>query len=408
MSIDTTVPELRYKEYSYAWEEKQLNQEVELFSGLTYSPKDIRKDGVFVIRSSNVKNGQLVQADNVYVAPEVVNCNNVEKGDIVVVVRNGSRSLIGKHAQVNSYMDNTVIGAFMTGVRGKQPEFINALFDTNQFTAQVDKNLGATINQITNGSFNSMAFKFPEDLEQAQIGTTFQKLDTLINQHQQKHDKLSNVKKAMLEKMFPKQGETIPEVRFKKFCGEWVESSVAEEAIITTGFPFDSADFSESSDLLVITNSNIQNNSSTVDGKIGNRIASKKVTLLNQYRLNSGDILVTMDGSVGRTAKVVESNQILAQRVGRLVARKDIEFLYQSLNTGRFLESMTTISHGGTIKHISLSEIGSYLLQIPKDIEEQVKIGEYFKKLDNLITQHQQQITKLKNIKQACLSKMFV
>ena len=212
----------------------------------------------------------------------------------------------------------------------------------------------------------------------------------------------------MLEKMFPKQGETIPEVRFKKFCGEWVESSVAEEAIITTGFPFDSADFSESSDLLVITNSNIQNNSSTVDGKIGNRIASKKVTLLNQYRLNSGDILVTMDGSVGRTAKVVESNQILAQRVGRLVARKDIEFLYQSLNTGRFLESMTTISHGGTIKHISLSEIGSYLLQIPKDIEEQVKIGEYFKKLDNLITQHQQQITKLNNIKQACLKKMFV
>ncbi|WP_222863102.1 restriction endonuclease subunit S [Marinomonas sp. IMCC 4694] len=202
MSMENNVPEIRFKGFSGEWEEKLLNNEVELFSGLTYSPKDIRKEGVFVIRSSNVKNGQLVQADNVYVNPEVVNCSNVQNGDIIVVVRNGSRSLIGKHAQVNSCMDKTVIGAFMTGIRGRQPEFINALFDTNQFTAQVDKNLGATINQITNGAFNSMAFMFPEELEQAAIGNYFKKLDTLINQHQQQITKLNNIKQACLSKMF--------------------------------------------------------------------------------------------------------------------------------------------------------------------------------------------------------------
>ncbi|MBW8192001.1 restriction endonuclease subunit S [Neiella marina] len=197
-----TMPEIRFKGFSGEWEEKHLNHEVELFSGLTYSPKDIRKDGVFVIRSSNVKNGQLVQADNVYVNPEVVNCSNVEKGDIIVVVRNGSRSLIGKHAQVDSCMDKTVIGAFMTGIRGKQPAFINALFDTNQFTSQVEKNLGATINQITNGAFNSMVFMFPDVLEQTAIGNYFQKLDALINQHQQQITKLNNIKQACLSKMF--------------------------------------------------------------------------------------------------------------------------------------------------------------------------------------------------------------
>ncbi|EKO3601343.1 restriction endonuclease subunit S, partial [Vibrio metschnikovii] len=178
-----TTPEIRFKGFSGEWVEKPLNHEVELFSGLTYSPKDIRKQGVFVIRSSNVKNGQIVQADNVYVNPEVVNCSNVQKGDIIVVVRNGSRALIGKHAQVNSLMDNTVIGAFMTGVRAGHPEFINALFDTDKFTAQVEKNLGATINQITNGAFNGMVFMFPEGQEQTAIGNTFQKLDSLINQH---------------------------------------------------------------------------------------------------------------------------------------------------------------------------------------------------------------------------------
>ena len=197
-----TIPEIRFKGFSGKWEEKVLNNEVELFSGLTYSPRDIRKSGTLVLRSSNVKNGQLIDADNIYVNPEVVNCSNVVEGDIIVVVRNGSRSLIGKHAQVTSRMNNTVIGAFMTGIRSKQPAFINALLDTNMFTSEVEKNLGATINQITNGSFKSMVFMFPTEYEQHEIGNYFQKLDNLINQHQQQITKLNNIKQACLSKMF--------------------------------------------------------------------------------------------------------------------------------------------------------------------------------------------------------------
>ncbi|AJJ64814.1 restriction endonuclease subunit S [Yersinia aldovae] len=197
-----TIPEIRFKGFSGEWEEKGLNNEVELFSGLTYSPSDIRNSGTLVLRSSNVKNGQLIEADNIYVNPEVVNCSNVVEGDIIVVVRNGSRSLIGKHAQVTSRMNNTVIGAFMTGIRSKQPAFINALLDTNMFTTEVEKNLGATINQITNGSFNSMVFMFPKEDEQQEIGNYFQKLDALINQHQRQITKLNNIKQACLSKMF--------------------------------------------------------------------------------------------------------------------------------------------------------------------------------------------------------------
>lgn len=197
-----TIPEIRFKGFSGKWEEKVLNNEVELFSGLTYSPSDIRKSGTLVLRSSNVKNGQLIEADNIYVNSEVVNCSNVVEGDIIVVVRNGSRSLIGKHAQVTLRMNNTVIGAFMTGIRSKQPAFINALLDTNMFTSEVEKNLGATINQITNGSFKSMVFMFPTEDEQQEIGNYFQKLDNLINQHQQQITKLNNIKQACLSKMF--------------------------------------------------------------------------------------------------------------------------------------------------------------------------------------------------------------
>ena len=113
---DSNVPQIRFKGFEDGWLEDQLEERVEFFSGLTYSPRNVQKGvGTLVLRSSNVKNGEIVNADNVYVDPKIVNSKNVEVGDIAVVVRNGSRSLIGKHAQIKNRMDNTVIGAFMTG-----------------------------------------------------------------------------------------------------------------------------------------------------------------------------------------------------------------------------------------------------------------------------------------------------
>ena len=208
--------------------------------------------------------------------------------------------------------------------------------------------------------------------------------------------------------MFPKQGEKEPEIRFKGFSGEWIYLSLDDASIVSTGFPFDSNDFDESGEYLVVTNGNIQNNLPIVDASIGNRIDVEENSKLNEYILDTGDILVTMDGTVGRVAKVLDKKQILAQRVGRLTAKWESEFLYQLLCRVEFFKTMTLISHGGTIKHISLNEIGSYKSFFPKDIEEQTKIGNFFKQLDELLNQHQVQLDKLNNIKQACLDKMFV
>ena len=98
-----------------AWEQRKLGDTIDFYSGLTYSPSDVVKDnGVFVLRSSNVREGEIVDEDNVYVRAGAVNSDNVNIGDIIVVVRNGSRSLIGKHAKIKKNMPQTVIGAFMT------------------------------------------------------------------------------------------------------------------------------------------------------------------------------------------------------------------------------------------------------------------------------------------------------
>ena len=179
-----SYPEIRFKGFTDAWEQRKLTEFVEFFSGLTYTPNDVQENGTLVLRSSNVSNGEVVDADNIYVNPQVVNSENVKVGDIVVVVRNGSRSLIGKHAQIKAFMPNTVIGAFMTGIRSECPEFTNALLNTSRFEEEIAMNMGATINQITGYMFSKMEFKVPRLDEQKKIGEYFEKLDNLITLHQ--------------------------------------------------------------------------------------------------------------------------------------------------------------------------------------------------------------------------------
>ena len=193
------VPETRFPGFTGDWEQRKLTEFVEFFSGLTYTPNDVQENGTLVLRSSNVSNGEVVDADNVYVNPQVVNSENVKVGDIVVVVRNGSRSLIGKHAQIKAFMPNTVIGAFMTGIRSECPKFTNALLNTSKFEEEIAMNMGATINQITGYMFSKMEFKVPCLDEQKEIGEYFENLDHLITLHQRKLEEMKKQKKALMQ-----------------------------------------------------------------------------------------------------------------------------------------------------------------------------------------------------------------
>lgn len=197
------IPRIRFKENINAWEQRKLPEFVEFFNGLTYTPADVRESGTLVLRSSNVKNGEVIDADNVYVNPEVAKSENVQVGDIIVVVRNGSRALIGKHAEIKRNMPNTVIGAFMAGIRAEEPSFANALLDTPRFAKEIEINMGATINQITGYMFAQMEFEVPSLAEQKQIGAFFRNLDSLITFHQHKCEKLRNLKISLLNKMIP-------------------------------------------------------------------------------------------------------------------------------------------------------------------------------------------------------------
>lgn len=406
-------PEIRFKGFSEVWINKNLEEEVEFFSGLTYSPFDITdRNGTLVLRSSNVQNGEVSTISNVYVRSEVVNCKNVEVGDIIVVVRNGSRNLIGKHATVKYEMKNTVIGAFMTGIKAKNYNFINALFDSESFSSEVNKNLGATINQITNGTFKSMNFAFPNSEEQTQIGTFFRQLDIAIALHERKHTQTLNLKKAMLEKMFPKADCHLPQIRFKGFSGDWEKVKLSELGQALSGTAIE-AEFEKSGKYKVISIGSYSLNSVYIDqGLRVNKTEKTKDRILRKNDLTMVLNDKTISGAlIGRVLLIdKDDTYIFNQRTQRIIINQDLfdpQFLYQILNADFFRKKIIVSAQGNTQIYVNWSTIRMIEYSMPEKAEQKT-IGNFFRQLDDIFTLQTQQLEKLKNIKQAFLAKMYV
>ena len=385
-----------------------MTEFVEFFSGLTYTPNDVQENGTLVLRSSNVSNGEVVDADNIYVNPQVVNSENVKVGDIVVVVRNGSRSLIGKHAQIKAFMPNTVIGAFMTGIRSECPEFTNALLNTSRFEEEIAMNMGATINQITGYMFSKMEFKVPCLDEQKKIGEYFEKLDNLITLHQRKFEKLKNVKKSMLEKMFPQNGSSYPEIRFKGFTDPWEQRKLSEITDKVTeknaGLQYVET-FTNSAEFGIISQRDFFDHDIAKLGSLdGYYIVKNEDFVYNPRISTSAPVGPINRNKLGRTG--VMSPLYTVFRPHDI----DTTYLEYFFKCGYWHSFMNFNGDSGARSdRFSIRDNVFFQMPIPiPDIDEQRKIGELLTCLDNLITLHQRELEKLQNIKKSMLEKMFV
>lgn len=200
-----TQPSLRFPEFRDAgeWEETRLGKIGELVSGLTYSPDDVREQGLLVLRSSNVQNGEIALLDCVYVDPGIKGANLSIPNDILICVRNGSKSLIGKSALIPKGMPLSTHGAFMTVFRSQAAKFVFQLFQTSNYQRQVAGDLGATINSINGKQFLKYKFFVPEPTEQQRIADCLTSLDDLIAAQSQKLDNFKTHKKGLMQQLFP-------------------------------------------------------------------------------------------------------------------------------------------------------------------------------------------------------------
>lgn len=343
-----------------------MTEFVEFFSGLTYTPNDVQENGTLVLRSSNVSNGEVVDADNIYVNPQVVSSENVKVGDIVVVVRNGSRSLIGKHAQIKAFMPNTVIGAFMTGIRSECPEFTNALLNTSRFEEEIAMNMGATINQITGYMFSKMEFKVPCLDEQKKIGEYFEKLDNLITLHQRQPFSHSTPDISLSVQLI-----------HPFYTSSWEQRKFEEIAVRSSVICSDDT-------LPRVEYEDIVSGAGRLNKDIYAKQSSKSGIAFHQ-----GDVLY------GKLRPYLQ-NWLLPTFDGLAVGdfwvlqpqNADSSFLYRLIQSRQF-DEVANQSTGTKMPRADWKLVSKTVFSIPSNISEQAAIGTYFTALDSLITLHQ-------------------
>lgn len=404
MSVDSKVPEIRFNGFSGEWAEEILGAVAEIKTGpfgSTLHAKAYIEDGHAIITTEHFKSGELpVDKKGI---PQVSDDDYLRLKAYLIKVGDIVFSRVGS-VDINAHVTNKQEGWLFSGrvLRVRSGKIIDSEYLHHELsTSRVKKSVvsravGQTMPSINTEILKITPIHFPLDTtEQTAIGNYFQKLDSLINQHQQKHDKLSNIKKAMLGKIFPKQGETIPEIRFKGFSGEWGKEKLVDVTEITMGQSPSGENYTDNPNDYIL----VQGNADLKNGFVVPRVWTSEVT----KTATKGALIFSVRAPVGEVGKT-NYDVVLGRGVAAIYGN---EFVYQQLKKLKSDNYWYTVSAGSTFEAISSSELASTFIWVSSDSEQEI-VGSYFQKLDALINQHQQQITKLNNIKQACLSKMFV
>lgn len=415
------MPEIRFKGFSGDWERSPLSNFISsLDAGVSVNSGDkpAGEDEFGVLKTSCVTNGIFELNENKVVS-DTIEINRLKEPvlkNTIIISRMNTPSLVGANAYVDESYSNYFLPdrlwAAKPTANGDLQFLANILGSAKgrEALSNLATGTSGSMKNISKPSVLCLKFYVPKDPEQTAIGNIFQKLDSLINQHQQKHDKLSNIKKAMLEKMFPKQGETIPEIRFKEFSGEWDEKELGEIGNTFTGLAGKTKDDFGHGQGRFITYMNVFSN------VISNQNLVEPVEIdKSQNEVEKGDVFFTTSSEtpeevgmssvwMGDTPNMYLNSFCFGYRPKQKI---DSYFLAYILRARAFRKQVVFLAQGVSRYNISKTKVMDIKICMP-NISEQQKIGRYFQKLDVLINQHQQQITKLNHVKLACLSKMFV
>jgi len=414
MSTTKNVPEIRFEKYKADWVNSDLGELIGIGSAARVHKEQWTTQGVPFYRTSDVVSIYKDQANTqAFISYELYEqltnkIGKIQRGDLLItgggsigipfLVKNDA-PLYFKDADLLWLKNNNKMdGNFLYTFFASRP-FRNYLKSISHI---------GTIGHYTISQAKTTPISYCDREEQGDLGNYFQKLDTLINQHQQKHDKLSNLKKAMLEKMFPKAGESVPEIRFDGFSGDWEEKKledISEKVTEKNSARVYSETFTNSAEFGVISQrdyfeKNISN-SSNIDGYY---VVKPEAFVYNPRISTLAPCGPVNRNGLGRTGIM---SPLYTVFVTKNVDTTFLEYFFKTKiwHSFMYLNGDT----GARSDRFSIKDAVFFELPVLCPvISEQVKLGEYFKSLDELINRHSQQITKLKNIKQACLDKMFV
>lgn len=388
-------PEIRFKGFSEEWEEKELGAETKIIMGQSPNGEnytDNPLNHILVQGNADMKNGIVVPR---IWTKQVTKTANPD--DLIFTVR-APVGDIGK----TDY--NVVIGRGVAAIKGNEFIFqslkkMNGNGYWNQFSA------GSTFDSINSNDLSKAVIAITSYEEQTQIGNFFKNLDRLITLHQRKVEKLGILKKAMLEKMFPKNGADVPEIRFKGFEGAWEEKTLG--SVLTEMKRSIVLEDNKIYELVTVKRRN--------QGVVSRGLMKgKDILVKNYFEVREGDYIIS------KRQVIHGANGIVPQSLDRAIVSN--EYLVSVGNENITAEYLTIISTlPDMYKKFFLSSYGVDIEKLVFDVEdwkkrpivipsltEQKRITGFFKNLDKLLTLHQGELEKLKNLKKALLEKMFV
>ncbi len=398
-------PKIRFKGFTEAWEQRKLNEYLETSTEKNEKGIYTKEDVLSVSGDVGIVN-QIELQGRSFAGSSVLNYGIVNKNDIVYTK---SPLKINPYGIIKTNKGKTGIVSTLYAIyhpkNGTNSNFVQTYFEDNY---RLNKYLHPLVNK---GAKNDMKVSddnallgsviFPNYNEQTKISEMFEVLDNLITLHQRKYDKLVNVKKALLEKMFPKNDSNVPEIRFKGFTEAWEQRKLGE------CFKERRESMPEGELISVTISEGIKKFSELGRHDNSNEDKSKyKKVCVGDIAYNSMRMWQGASGYCPYEGIVSPAYTVLSPNTD-VVDSKCMSYLFKRENMTHIFQinSQGITSDNWNLKYLALSEIE---IKISKSIEEQQKIAECFKNIDNLITLHQRKLEKLKNIKKSLLEKMFV
>ena len=407
MTKITDIPAIRFKGFSDTWEQRKLGELVGIYDGVHQTP-DYQDSGIMFL---SVENIATLKSEK-YISEEAFERDYKvypEKGDILMtrIGDVGTTNVVETAEKVAFYVSLALLKP-----NGIDSYFLSNAMKTNAFQKGLrERTLVTAIPQKINkdeiGKID--IFITNNDEEQKKIGAYFSNLDHLITLHQRKYDKLTNVKKSMLEKMFPQNGSNAPEIRFKGFTEAWEQRKFSDLVQIERGGsprPIDDfiTDSPDGLNWVKIGDAPAQGNYIT---KTAEKI--KPEGLSKTREVHPGDLILSNSMSFGKPYIMgidgcIHDGWLLIRNTYKAF---DLTFLCHLLGTPQMIIQYKSLAAGSTVNNLNKELVGNTVVTIPT-IKEQRVLGQYLETLDNLITLHQRELEKLKNLKKACLEKMFV
>jgi type I restriction enzyme S subunit len=409
-------PEIRFAGFTGAWEQRKLS---DIAERITRKNTHLESTLPLTISSSYGLIDQYAYFNNRVASRNTRNYYLIKNGEFAYNKSYSDGFPFGSVKRLDRYamgVLSTLYIIFSIDYRKVNSDFLVSYYDTKNWHHQVALRAaeGARNHGLLNISaddFFETELKIPMNLdEQKKIGSFFDQLNSFITLHQRKYEKLLNIKKSMLEKMFPKEGEVVPEIRFKGFTGAWEQRKLGDVLeFLKDGTHGTHPDADQGP--LLLSAKNIKNGDVTWDDT-DRKISQAEFDMIHSnFKLKKGDVLLTIVGSIGESAILKDPHEITFQRsVAFLRPNKTITsgFLYSEIQGEKFQTELNNRKSTSAQPGIYLGDLSEIPLDTPPNLKEQEEIGKFFSEINSLLTLHQRKLEMLKNVKQAFLEKMFV